>query len=196
MSNKKIEIPSDVKGLIFDMDGTLADTMPTHYLAWKATFAKVGYHFSEEEFYSLAGMSTERIVLKIAAENNMQLEVQKMSDDKEQEYLNLTRAVKPIDIVFDIAKKYKGKLPMAIGTGNIKLLIDHTLEAIDAVGMFDALVGADDVSEPKPSPETFLKCADLINVLPKDCIVFEDGQPGIDAALAAGMKVVDVREYL
>ncbi|MBD0401342.1 HAD family phosphatase [Flammeovirga sp. EKP202] len=194
--SKTIKIPQGIQGLIFDMDGTLADTMPTHYLAWKKTLASVGYDFTEEEFYSLAGMSTERILEKIGKEHDIEMDVPKLADLKEKEYLQLIDDVKPIEPVFKIAEENYGKMPMAIGTGNIDELIEHTLTSLGVYHWFDVKVGADQVENPKPDPETFLQCAIRMGVEPRFCLVFEDGDPGIQAAKAAGMKVIDVREYL
>lgn len=193
---KEIKIPQGIQGLIFDMDGTLADTMPTHYLAWKKTLASVGYDFTEEEFYSLAGMSTERILKKIGEENNIELDITSLSDQKEKEYLSLIDDVQPIKPIFEIAKENLGKMPMSIGTGNIDELIEHTLNSLGVYHWFDVKVGADQVENPKPDPETFLQCAIRMGIEPRFCLVFEDGEPGIQAAKAAGMRVIDVRDYI
>ncbi|OHX65750.1 HAD family hydrolase [Flammeovirga pacifica] len=195
---KKINIPPQIKGLIFDMDGTIADTMPTHYLAWKVVFDELGYNFTEKEFYELAGVTTVEILEKIASENGFSVDAHLYADKKENEYLKLVSKgdVKPIDPILDVAKEYFGKLPMAIGTGGNDELIEHTLTGIGAFHMFDVKVGYDQVENGKPNPETFLQCAIRMGVEPQYCMVFEDGAPGIEAARRAGMRVIDIREYI
>jgi len=95
-----------------------------------------------------------------------------------------------------VLKANYGKLPIACGTGADSIMARKTLEVIGAIDMVDAIVACDDVKNGKPAPDTFLKCAELLQVEPEYCVVFEDGQPGIDAAIAAGMMVIDVREFL
>jgi beta-phosphoglucomutase-like phosphatase (HAD superfamily) len=94
-----------------------------------------------------------------------------------------------------LAKKYHGKLPMAIGTGGYQRLAWKTMNILGLNKYFDILVSAEDVLNPKPAPDTFLKCAELLGVNPADCEVFEDGEPGIKAANAAGMMATLVTDY-
>ncbi|WP_281614003.1 beta-phosphoglucomutase family hydrolase [Flammeovirga sp. SubArs3] len=193
----KIQIPQNIQALIFDMDGTVADTMPIHYKAWRATLDTVGYDFSEKEFYELAGVTSEGILKKISKENNIEMDIPALVKLKDEEYLKrIGDNVKPVEPIFNIAKEYYGKMPMAIGTGNNDEVIEHTLTGIGAYHMFDVKVGADQVENGKPDPETFLQCAIMMRVEPRYCLVFEDGDPGIEAARAAGMKVIDVRKYI
>jgi len=100
-----------------------------------------------------------------------------------------------ISVVTDVVRKYHSILPMSIGTGSTKKGAKKTLEVIEMQHFFDVVITADDISNPKPHPETFLKCAEFMNVNPKDCLVFEDGILGIQAAEKAGMQVIDINQF-
>ena len=102
---------------------------------------------------------------------------------------------KEIAVVADVIRKYHNVLPMSIGTGSTKNGAKKTLEVIDMTHFFDIVITSNDIENPKPHPETFLKCATLMKVDPKDCIVFEDGILGMQAAKTAGMQVIDVNDY-
>ena len=103
--------------------------------------------------------------------------------------------MKPILPVVELAKKYHGVLPMAVGTGGYKRLAWKTMEICGLDKYFDILVSTEDVARPKPFPDTFLKCAELLGVNPAVCEVFEDAQLGIQAAKAAGMMATLVTDY-
>ena len=179
---KIIEVDKKAKGLIFDMDGTLADSMPVHFLAWKLTALEHGFVYTEELFYGLAGMPTHKIVPVVNERLGLSLDPVKFSRRKEELFLeNL---------------KDDGKLPMSIGTGGKKHIAELTLKMIGFDGWFDAIVSADDVTNHKPFPDTFLKCAELMKVEARYCQVFEDGEMGLLAAEKAGMIATDVRLYL
>ncbi len=193
---KKLSIDPRAKALIFDLDGTLVDSMPLHYEAWKEVAAMMGFVFSEEEFYSLAGVPTDRICEILNERHGTALDPVEDSLLKEETYLKKIDKLQPIAPVLDLAKKYHGKLPISIGTGSPK---KHSWEAVRALELnqyFDILVSKDDVKEGKPHPETFLKCAKAMDIEPQYCQVFEDGDPGLQAAKAAGMITTDIREYL
>ena len=103
--------------------------------------------------------------------------------------------MKPVEPVINLVMQYHGKMPMAVGTGGYRRLAWKTMEIIGMVKYFDILVSSEDITHPKPHPETFLKCAELMGVEPSVCQVFEDGDLGIQAANAAGMKSVLVTDF-
>lgn len=192
---RQIEVSPDVKGLIFDLDGTIADTMPIHFIAWRNAAARYGINFTTELFEQLAGIPLYKTVEKLNELFNKNIDPREMGDAKEKEYEDNMGKALPIEPVMDVIKKYYGKLPMAIGTGGNR---DLSLKAMRLTGVdqyIDKLVSADEVENHKPHPDTFLKCAELIGIKPEDCMVFEDGVLGIQAAQKAGMKVVDVTDY-
>ncbi|UZR93880.1 HAD family hydrolase [Chondrinema litorale] len=191
-----LEISPNAKGLIFDLDGTLADTMPSHYLSWKSIADAQKFEFTEDFFYSLAGVPTQKICLILNEKYGLNLDPIKTEEEKEGTFLEIIgETLKPVTAVVDVLKKYHGKMPVACGTGNIKEIALLTLDYIGLQGYFDIIVTAEDVSHPKPHPETFLKCAEQMGVEPQFCQVFEDGEPGLKAAIDGGMIPTDVRPY-
>lgn len=190
-----LEINPKAKGLIFDLDGTISDTMPIHYVAWRNAAARYGIDFTVELFGQLAGIPLYPTVEKLNELFNKNIDPREMGDAKEEEYEANMHLAKPIGPVVDLIKKYHGKLPMAVGTGGLKRLAKKSLELIDLDQYFDIIVAYEDVNNYKPHPETFLRCAELMGVPANDCEVFEDGMLGIQAAKTAGMMVVDVTKY-
>ena len=195
MIKTNLTINPNAKGLIFDLDGTLADTMPIHYIAWKNAAASYGIDFSPELFSQLAGIPLYPTVEKLNQIFGKNIDPKELGDLKEAEFECNMHLTPEIKIVTDLVRAYHGKLPMAVGTGGSRRLSIKTLKIIGLHEYFDILVTSEDVSHFKPNPETFLKCAELIGVAPRDCEVFEDGILGIQAAQNAGMMVVDVTQY-
>jgi beta-phosphoglucomutase family hydrolase len=185
-----------IKALIFDLDGTLADTMGTHFTAWSAAAGEFGFPFPYDAFLAHAGMPTRAILADISQEHKLDLDIEKIEAWKEKYFFAVLDTVRPVSIVDDVVRKYYGKLPMAIGTGSTRANAKKILNAMNYAFDFPVIVGADDVKQGKPNPETFLECARLLGVAPQDCQVFEDGQTGLDAAKAAGMAATDIRPYL
>ena len=181
---------------IFDIDGTLADTMPIHYQAWMEVCKRKGFHYPEEMFYEFAGIPTVKIVSLLNERLGLSLDVQETVKDKEAEFLKIISQVKPIQPVVDIVLRYHEKIPMSLGTGGRREMADLTMKAINLDGYFDILVASEDVEHHKPAPDTFLKCAQLMGIDPSHCQVFEDGEPGIEAAKKAGMIITDIRPFL
>ena len=191
-----IKFPCNYKALIFDLDGTLADTMPVHYKACQIVCNKYGFDFPEDFFYAEAGKPTLAVFELLMKKLGKDLDGSLLGIEKEAVFLSLIHEVKPLDLIAEIAVFNKGKVPMAIGSGGQRRSVDLTLEAIGMANYFDVIVSCDDVKKFKPNPETFIKAATQMNVAPKDCLVFEDGDLGIDAARDGGMMVVDVRQFL
>jgi beta-phosphoglucomutase-like phosphatase (HAD superfamily) len=195
MLKRNLEVNKKAKGLIFDLDGTLADTMPIHYIAWKNAAARYGLDFTPELFSELAGIPLYPTVEKLNQIFGTNIDPKEMGDIKEAEFERNMHLTPEIKIVTDLVRKYHGILPIAIGTGGMRRLAIRTLEIIGMQDYFDVLVTSEDVQNYKPHPETFLKCAELMGIDPLDCEVFEDGVLGMKAAEIAGMMVVDVTQY-
>ena len=191
-----IKFPCNYKALIFDLDGTLADTMPIHYKSCQIVCNKYGFDFPEDFFYAEAGKPTLKVFQLLMKKLGKDLDGSLLGLEKEAVFLSLIHEVKPIDLIAEIAVFNKGKVPMAIGSGSQRKSVDLTLEVIGMSNYFDVIVSCDDVNKFKPHPETFLKAATQMNIAPKDCLVFEDGDLGVDAARSGGMMVVDVRRFL
>lgn len=190
------EIPSDIEALIFDIDGTLVDTMPTHYKACQIACNKYGFDFPLEFFTSNAGRPTLEVFQDFVKENKIDLDGRQLGIKKETILESLINEFRQMPIITETALYYLNKIPMSLGTGATKIIAKKTIEAVNLTSYFDIIVTADDVRNFKPDPETFLKCAKLMNIKPEKCLVFEDGEPGIQAAVSAGMKYVDVREIV
>jgi beta-phosphoglucomutase family hydrolase len=187
------ELPGDRKGLIFDCDGTIADTMPLHYKAWAAALREHGHDFPEALFYEMAGIPSVRIVELLNERHGYHMPPIETADRKERMYLDTIQHVRAIEPVVQIVNEYAGRLPMAVATGGTRAIACKTLEALNILQHFAALVTADDVAHGKPAPDIFLEAARRINVDPKLCCAFEDAELGLQSARAAGMLVIDVR---
>lgn len=182
--------------LIFDLDGTLADTMPAHYEAWNATMQTYGLELSEDRFYALGGWPTRTIVdLLIAETEQHHLDAAKISAEKEIAFARLLPLTQPIEPVVAIARAHVGKLPLAIGTGATREIADRILNQIGLADWFPVRVCSEDVPTHKPEPDIFLEAARRLKVPPTLCRVYEDANPGIEAARRAGMECVDVRQF-
>jgi beta-phosphoglucomutase-like phosphatase (HAD superfamily) len=189
------DIKPGIKGLIFDLDGTLADTMPLHFKGWRIACQKFGADIDTAFLRKHTGTPGWIIADEIIKECNLNgsVTIEQILEVKLLEFFKEQHLVKPIKPVVDIVKKYWGVLPMAVGTGGHREAVERTMEVTDIRKYFDIVITANDVENFKPHPETFLKCADLMKVDPKYIEVFEDGDLGIEAALEAGMTATDVR---
>jgi HAD superfamily hydrolase (TIGR01509 family) len=148
---------------------------------------------SVDEFYGWAGVPTDGIIMALNAQYGYDLDVRETHAVKEKRYKELVHSVQEIKAVTDIVRKYHGKVPMAVASGGTRDIVDATLSAVGLHQYFDVIVAANDVVNGKPAPDIFLLAAEKMGVDAADCIVYEDGDPGIVAAKAAGMRVIDVR---
>jgi beta-phosphoglucomutase-like phosphatase (HAD superfamily) len=189
--------PPGTSALIFDCDGTLADTMPVHYRAWMALLAPRGIPFPEDRFYALGGMPTARIVRLLAAEAGVPVDdVDAMVWEKERTFLAGLSDVTPIEPVLRVAASNRSRLPLAVASGGYRDVIHQTLDFLNVRDWFAAVVCAEDTSRHKPEPDVFLEAARRLNVAVAGCVVFEDTDIGLAAARRAGMHPVDIRPWL
>jgi HAD superfamily hydrolase (TIGR01509 family) len=186
----------EIKGIIFDCDGTLADTMPLHWRAWNVVTARHNILFSEERFYALGGVPTRDILTMLAAEQGRDFDVPAVTKEKELAYLPYLPDVLPVYPVAAIAQAHYGKLPMGVASGGMQHVIVQVLEHLGIRHFFDAIVTSEQVKRQKPAPDIFLEAARRIGVPPEHCRAYEDTDLGMDAIRAAGMEAVDVREVL
>jgi|SRR6516165_3763768 beta-phosphoglucomutase family hydrolase len=182
------------RGLIFDCDGTLADTMPLHWHAWQIITQRHNLHFPEDRFYSLGGVPSRDILKMLAQEQGRSLDHIAVAHEKEEAYLPLLSQVGPIHAVVEIARAHYRKIPMAVASGGTRKTIGDVLAHLNIRHLFDAVVTSEMVKNQKPAPDIFLEAARLICVEPKFCRAYEDTDLGLTAIRAAGMEAVDVRE--
>jgi beta-phosphoglucomutase-like phosphatase (HAD superfamily) len=190
----KLDLPDNrFGGYIFDCDGTLADTMPLHYRAWKRLIEEQGGSFSEELFYAMGGKPTEKILEVLRDQHGLHFpHMGGAAERKEDYFVELIHEVQAIEPVVEIARRSYGVLPMAVASGGVRKYVEMTLDAIGVRHLFSAVVCVEDYAHAKPAPDPFLEAARRLKVAPEDCLVFEDSPLGIQAATAAGMASVFV----
>ncbi|MCX6885615.1 MAG: HAD-IA family hydrolase [Verrucomicrobia bacterium] len=196
MKSKLLQIPPHIRGLIFDCDGTLADTMPLHWRAWQVISSKHSFHFPEDRFYALGGVPSRDILKIIRAEQGITMDPLTVAREKEEVYLPLISQVEPINQVVGIARQNQGRLPMAVASGGTRQIITQVLEHLGILQLFQAIVTSEDVAHQKPAPDIFLEAARRIGIPPEECRAYEDTDLGMQAIRSARMDAVDVREFV
>ncbi len=180
--------------LIFDMDGTLVDSGQLHEYAWTTMLDKYGIPVDRPLMRSLAGVPTKTTIETLIKtfDCRVQASLQEMNDFKESVvHAHMHQFVKPTALI-DLVKAFHGKKPMAIGTGASSVEANIIVKLCGLDIYMNAIVGADQVQRPKPAPDIFLRCAELLQVDAANCVVFEDSSLGLQAARSAGMEAVDV----
>lgn len=188
------------RGFIFDLDGTLADTMPSHFVAWTKVAARHGLTFPEPRFYSLGGVPTDKIAAMLITEAGLALDPKTIALEKEQTYYDGLGpgGIRGIEPVLALARTHRERNegPLAIASGSVRRLVTRTLDALGIADWFAAIVAAEDTARHKPEPDVFLEAARRIGVDPGACMVYEDTDIGLEAARRAGMEPVDVRPLI
>lgn len=189
--------PGDFAGYIFDLDGTLIDTMPVHYRSWDAAMRHAGLAetLDEDYFYALGGVPSLQVAELLAAKHCLPISSpEEISEHKERLYLDRFSEITLIEPVVAFARKVAQTRPVAIATGGTPDIALPAIAAAGLAGLFSIVVTPHDVApgRGKPHPDMFLEAARRLGVAPELCLVFEDAEPGIRAARAAGMQVVRV----
>jgi len=191
-----ITVHPEAKGLIFDLDGTLSDSLPVHVATWKAVGEKYGFDFDPQIIYEMTGRPTIEFAKRIVKQYKLDEKPEVLVKLKQESFWELAHLLKPVEEVVLLVKENFGKIPMTVGTGASRKSAEVQLKALKLTEYFDGIVSADEVTKHKPEPETFLECAKIMNIEPRFCQVFEDGDLGISAAQKAKMLVTDVRPHI
>lgn len=190
-----IKIPDNAKALIFDCDGTLINSMPLHLEAWKEAFIYFDSPFDYELVYSSRGMKEKDIVELVNKKYELKISSEELIKYKHNYFMKNIEMLQPILPVLEIVHQYKNNLPMAVVSGGVKDIINAELDHLNIKELFEIILTADDPFKAKPNPDLFYHAAKALNVDARDCVVFEDGDLGIEAAVNAGMMIIDVRKY-
>jgi HAD superfamily hydrolase (TIGR01509 family) len=192
-SNMKLKIPEGAfQAYLFDCDGTIADSMPLHYIAWEQALGEWNCAFDEELFYAWGGKPPVEIIATLNEMRGLKMPVQIVAERKEHLYYELLPGLKPVPEVLEHIDAMQGKIPFAVVSGSTRESIVKTLTAVGLLNRFPILVGSEDYARSKPAPDAFLVGAARVGVAARDCLVFEDTTLGIEAARAAGMAAVRV----
>ena len=189
----KLTIPAgSFRAYLFDCDGTIVDSMPLHYIAWKKSLAEWNCPFQEELFYAWGGRPVTEIIAALNEQHGLAMPVDTVAKRKEELYYELLPQLKAIPEVIEHVEAQHGRIPLAVVSGSRRNSVVGSLTALHLLDKFDTLVCAEDYARGKPAPDCFLAAAARLGVDPKDCLVFEDTDMGIEAATAAGMASVRV----
>lgn len=189
----KLELPAkSFDAYLFDCDGTIVDSMPLHYLAWKQALSEQGCEFPEDLFYQWGGMPVSEIISTLNQRQGLQMDVEAVAHRKENLYYEYLPRLTAVPEVLEVILAAHGKLPFAVVSGSTRESATASLQALHLLDKFDTLVCAGDYARSKPHPEGFLLAAKRLGVRPERCLVFEDTAMGIAAATAAGMASVKV----
>ncbi len=190
---RTLEVPDYIKALIFDCDGTLADSMPLHMKAWEHAITLMGGRWDLNFFSAQKGMPEERIVGVYNSKFGTALDPVDVVRIKHKFFQSHAIKFEPIPHVINVVEKYHGILPMAVASGGIRRNVDLELESLHIEDYFKVILTADDNISPKPAPDLFLEAAKRLGIARELCQVFEDGDLGLEAARKAGMLATDVR---
>jgi HAD superfamily hydrolase (TIGR01509 family) len=182
----------EFQAYLFDCDGTIADSMPLHYVAWQNALAAWNCHFPEKLFYDWGGFSVNEIVMLLNQKQGLQMPVEEVLQRKEEFYFNSLPNLKAVPEVLEHIHSSYGRIPFAVVSGSRRDSVTASLTSLGLIEKFEVLVCAGDYQRGKPDPEPFLLAAARLGVKPEACLVFEDTEMGIKSAESAGMSSVRV----
>jgi beta-phosphoglucomutase-like phosphatase (HAD superfamily) len=189
----KLKLPKGLfKAYLFDCDGTIVDSMPLHYIAWKKVLAEWDCDFGEQTFYAWGGMPVSEIISALNVRDGLAMPAEAIARRKEALYFEILPELKAVPEVLEHIEFSHGEIPFAVVSGSTRDSVTASLTVLGLLDKFETLVCAGDYERSKPDPEPFLIAAKRLGVSPEDCLVFEDTEMGIQAATAAGMASVKV----
>lgn len=179
--------------LIFDCDGTIADTLPVHFQTWTAAFSKFGAELPQAWYHERTGLTAAEFIQAFNQHFGYRLDQSIVDAERQQHFSDLIHQVQEVQAVAAIARANYGNVPMAVASNGQRSVVEATLKAIKLGALFETIVTLEDVTAGKPAPDLFLLAAKRMGVSPDQCIVYEDSDGGLEAAQRAGMRGIDVR---
>jgi HAD superfamily hydrolase (TIGR01509 family) len=187
----KLKLPEGkFAAYLFDCDGTIADSMPIHFVAWRRALAEWNCDFAEDLFYGWGGLSVAEIIGRLNTMQELTMPVDAVSRRKEEFYYESLPQLKAVPEVLEHIEDQYGQIPFAVVSGSTRESVTASLNALKLLDRFETLVCAGDYKKSKPDPEPFLIAAARLGVPAESCLVFEDAKLGVQAANAAGMAAV------
>jgi HAD superfamily hydrolase (TIGR01509 family) len=179
--------------LLFDCDGTLAETADLHHFAVAAAIRKLGYEMPKEWYLERTGLNLELLLQEFKAVCGRVIRRDEIAPLEERLFQQNLGMIREVEAVVDLARKYSGKIPMAVVSSSTQAMVSATLNALQIMDLFSAIVTAEKVAHPKPAPDGYLEAARLLKVEPSRCLALEDSEQGLDAARRAQMTVWNIR---
>lgn len=193
-SAERFTPPGPFSAIIFDCDGTLVDTAPVYHQAYETVLGRCGVEMPAAWYYARIGLSAEALMREFSSEFDVDLDPAELMAPLAEAYREGLRDLRVIEIVASVARRYHGRVPMAVASAGKRAIVEETLEATGISDLFEEIVTVDDVGgRTKPAPDLFLEAAWRLAVRAAECTVFEDTDEGLEAARRAGMPAVDVR---
>ena len=182
------------QAVLFDFDGTLVDTMPIHYEAYRRTFAEIDIELTHDDFYDHIGGPGLEVIPRFLRGRTASWSTEEIHRRKKHKLLELLDevAVPPLPTA-SLLRLLHGRVPMAVATSGTQVGVDKMLARLGWNGYFNSVVTAEDVQRGKPAPDVFLLAAERLGVAIQDCLIFEDTDDGVTAGRTAGGHVIDVR---
>ncbi|WAC48827.1 HAD family phosphatase [Asticcacaulis sp. SL142] len=184
-----------IKALIFDCDGTLADTFPAHYRAFKEALEIYNINFETGFYGARLGLSRYQLVTELEAHYKMRLNDIYIASRTAELFLTHIGSVRPITVTTELVHRFHGIYPLGVASGGQRTMVTASLNAIGLLDRFETVVTIEDTGKGKPHPDLYLAAAENLKILPEHIQAFEDTDEGIEAARSATMKVIDIRPH-
>ena len=184
------------QALLFDCDGTLVDTLSLYRVCWRQVFGRHGFEMSDEWFAEHAGTHVFDFVEAAFPDASPDVRTT-VKDEGMAMFMSSIHLVEPMEHVVAIARRYHGRLPLAVVSSGPDSAVRESLDAVGITELFDVILTLADVEQGKPAPDGYEQAMERLGVDPARCVAYEDSATGIEAARAAGIPtVVDVRGHV
>ena len=188
-----MEPPEGTQALLFDCDGTLVDTLSLYQVCWHQTFGRYGFDMSDEWFKQRVGYDLHTLISMAFPEGDEDF-LEKVKSEGMNMFYSSTHLLEPLEHVVDVARRYHGRIPLAVVSGGLGHAVRESLAAVGITSLFDVIITLEDVETTKPAPDAYLLAIEKLGVDAGRCVAYEDSTVGMESASAAGIPtVVDVR---